>query len=110
MIFNQDAIRFNSSTFVARAGVKALGGKFGLAYGYSDLGARSGYGLIDGGYADNSYLSGDYSELDLTYKTKVFNDTTTLFAGYIYQDRSYDDTLKSDWSDNTIRVWGRYNF
>ena len=107
MILNQDAIRFNNDTFVARAGVKALGGKFGAAFGYSNLdAATSRGGLVDG----KVHGSGDYSELDLTYKTKVFNDSTTLFAGYIYQDRSYDATNKSDWSDNVIRFWGRYNF
>jgi len=92
MILNQDAIRYDSDSFVARAGVKALGGKFGLAYDYSDTN-------------DASVFGDDYSELDLTYKTKVFNDAATLFAGYIYQDAdAWDD------SRNTIRVWGRYNF
>jgi len=89
MIFNQNAIRTDNDTFVARAGVKALGGKFGLAYDYT---------------SDNSAAANDYTELDLTYKTKVFADTTTLFVGYIYQDA--DNTGDA----NTIRVWGRYNF
>ena len=97
MILNQDFIRGSNmtinatgenNTFVARAGLKALGGKFGIAYDYTDFD-----------------WDGDYSELDVTYKTKVFNDSTTLFAGYVYQDFS-------DWDDarNLFRVWGRYNF
>jgi len=90
MILNQDAIRTDNDTFVFRAGVKALGGKFGLAYDYT---------------SDNSSAKNDYQELDLTYKTKVFNDSTTLFAGYIYQDAD-------NWTDgySTLRFWARYNF
>jgi len=98
LILNQAFINFDSDTFVARAGVKALGGKFGLAYNYSDLGSGRFWG------------SGEYNEFDLTYKTKVFNGSTTLFAGYIYQDASYDSIGKKDWDQNVIRFWGRYNF
>ncbi len=100
MIFNQNSIKIDSSTFVGRVGVKALGGKFGLAYGYSDMGAAAG-ASVTGAVAGE----GEYSELDLTYKTKVFNDSTTLFAGYVYQD---DDRMAD--TQNMIRVWGRYNF
>jgi len=90
MILNQDFIRSDNDTFVARAGVKALGGKFGLAYDYT---------------TDNSIAENDYTELDLTYKTKVLNDSTTLFAGYIYRDADA-------WADaqNVLRFWARYNF
>ncbi len=90
MILNQNFIRNDNDTFVVRAGMKALGGKFGLAYDYT---------------TDNSAAENDYQELDLTYKTKVFNDSTTVFAGYVYQDAD-------NWADsnNVIRVWGRYNF
>jgi len=89
MILNQGFIRNDNDTFVVRAGMKALGGKFGLAYDYTTDNA-----------ADN-----DYQELDLTYKTKAFNDTTTLFAGYIYRDAD-------NWTDsqNILRFWARYNF
>ena len=92
MILNQGAIRWDSDSFVVRAGVKALGGKFGLAYDYSDTN-------------DASIFGDDYQELDLTYKTKAFNDTTTLFAGYIYRDAD-------KWADNQniLRFWARYNF
>ena len=107
MILNQGAIRSDNDTFVFRAGVKALGGKFGLAYDYT---------------ADNSVADNDYSELDLTYKTKIFNDSTTLFAGYVYQNKDKGFTYPTfDTNGNTIgkcteedrnlfRVWGRYNF
>jgi len=90
MILNQGAIRSDNDTFVGRIGVKALGGKFGLAYDYT---------------TDNSSAENDYQELDLTYKTKVFNGSTTLFAGYIYQDAD-------NWANekNTLRFWGKYNF
>jgi hypothetical protein len=93
MILNQNFIRFDSDTFVARAGMKALGGKFGLAYDYSDV------------------VEGEYTELDFVYKTKVFNDSTTLFAGYIYQDLNADnDYIDADFDQNVIRFWARYNF
>jgi hypothetical protein len=90
MILNQGAIRSDNDTFVFRAGLKALGGKFGLAYDYT---------------TDNSAADNDYQELDLTYKTKAFNNSTTLFAGYMYQDAD-------NWADsrNHIRFWARYNF
>ena len=106
MILNQDAIRTDSDTFVVRAGVKALGGKFGFAYGYSDMNDAVRGKLVDG----KSGGAGTYNEVDLTYKTKVFNDSTTLFAGYIYQNRSYDEAGKKDWSNNVVRFWARYNF
>jgi len=90
MILNQGAIRSDNDTFVFRAGMKALGGNFGLAYDYT---------------TDNSDADNDYQELDFTYKTKVFSDTTTLFAGYIYRDAdAWDD------AQNVVRFWARYNF
>ena len=116
MIFNQNTIKRDSDTFVVRAGLKGLGGKFGVAYAYSDLGdtALSAVAGLAGG-------AGEYSELDITYKTKVWNDSTTLFAGYVYQD---DDRMGDlvivdeetgaertfDGTQNMIRLWGRYNF
>ena len=94
MILNQDHIKRDNDTFVVRAGMKALGGKFGLAYNYT---------------SDNANDNSDYQELDLTYKTKVLNDSTTLFAGYIYQTDEAWGKGTGD-SINTFRVWGRYNF
>jgi hypothetical protein len=98
MILNQNAIRIDSDTFVVRAGMKALGGKFDIAYNYSILGSAN----TNGG---SNYFGDNYQELDLTYKTKVLNDTTTLFAGYIYRDAA-------NWQNgySTIRFWARYNF
>ena len=100
MIFNQNVIKRDSDTIVVRAGMKALGGKFGLAYGYSDMG-NTALPSVTG----NRLGEGEYSELDLTYKTKVFSDSTTLFAGYVYQD---DDRM--DDTQNMLRFWARYNF
>jgi len=90
MILNQGAIRSDNDTIVARAAAKVLSGTVGLAYDYT---------------TDNSANENDYQELDLTYKTKVFNDSTTLLAAYVYTD---EDALPD--SQNAIRVWGRYNF
>jgi hypothetical protein len=107
MILNQDAIKTNNMTFVARVGTKALGGRFDLAYGYSGIMDDSDRGcLVDG----RVHGAGAYSELDLTYKTKILNDDTTLFAGYIFQSRSYAEKKQSGWSDNILRFWVRYNF
>jgi hypothetical protein len=86
MVLNQAAIKSDSDTFVARLGMAALGGNVGLAYDFSDT------------------ASGDYNELDLTYKTKV-GENTSVFAGYVWNDHDA-------WSDsnNFVRVWARYNF
>ncbi|WP_295419409.1 hypothetical protein [Sulfurovum sp.] len=92
MILNQDAIRTDNDTFVARVGAEALGGKFGLAVDYTKNNATGGE---------------DYTEVDLTYKTKVFNDSTSVFAGYVYTQQ---DGVNHDDAQNMIRVWGRYNF
>ncbi len=100
MIANQNFIKSDSDTFVVRASVKALGGNIGAAYNYSDVGNNAG------AFTSNQVVpAGDYTEFDLTYKTKVFNDSTTLFAGYVYQDHDvWDD------NNNILRFWGRYNF
>ena len=90
LILNQDAIRSDADTVVAKVGAKVLNGTVGLAY---DL--------------TTSDTAEDYTEVDLTYKTKVFNDTTTLFAGYVYTQQ---DGVNNDDAQNMVRVWGRYNF
>jgi hypothetical protein len=116
MIFNQNTIKRDSDTVVVRAGIKGLGGKFGIAYAYSDLGATA-LGAVTG----KAGGEGEYSELDITYKVKVWNDSTTLFAGYVYQDDDRMDgfTISDDegnvvstfdGSQNMLRFWGRYNF
>jgi hypothetical protein len=116
MIFNQNTIKRDSDTVVVRAGIKGLGGKFGIAYAYSDLGATALPAVT--GKAGGE---GEYAELDITYKVKVWNDSTTLFAGYVYQDDDRMDGLTItddegnvvstfDGSQNMLRFWGRYNF
>jgi hypothetical protein len=106
MILNQNFIKHNSDTFVARASMDALGGTFGIAFDYSELN--------DAPAAFNNN-DGDYTEFDLTYKTKVFNDSTTLFAGYVYQELDVDtyvDGIEIDpsFDQNFLRFWARYNF
>jgi hypothetical protein len=88
MIFNQGRIKSDNDTVVLRAGVKALGGKFGVAYDIT---------------TDNSAASNDSTELDVTYVTKI-SDSTKLFAGYVLvtQDDAPDMNL--------LRFWARYNF
>ena len=116
-ILDQNTIKMDSDAIKLAAGMKALGGKFGLAYNYSELGATALAPVTGASGAG----AGEYSELDLTYKTKVFNDSTTLFAGYVYQDDDRMDgfTISDDegnvvstfdGTQNMIRVWGRYNF
>ncbi|SFV59831.1 hypothetical protein MNB_SV-8-54 [hydrothermal vent metagenome] len=97
MILNQGVIENDSQYIKVAAGAKALGGKFGVAYGQRLA-------------ADNDILD-DHNpyELDVTYKTKVFNDSTTLFAGYVLTDAD-DNAVNNGDSQNMIRVWGRYNF
>jgi hypothetical protein len=97
LILNQGVIRSDNDTFVVKAGYKALGGKFGAAFNYSE------YGIDDL----------EYTEFDLTYKTKVFNDSTTLFAGYVYTDVADDTVCCTDDeidAQNMLRFWARYNF
>ncbi len=90
MILNNigNNIGSDNDSYVIRAGAKVLGGKFGVAYGASD---------------DKSAANNDYTELDVTYKTKV-GENVTLFAAYINQD--YD----VEGSNDFVRFWARYNF
>lgn len=90
MIFNQFFIASDADTVVGRVSTKALGGTVGLAYDYTD-------GAILG-------TDATYKELDLTYKTKV-GENTTVFAAYVYQD----DETSAD-TNNMLRFWARYNF
>ncbi len=114
LIFNQNCIKRDSDTIVARAGIKGLGGKFGIAYNYSDLGATALPAVTN-----SRPGAGEYTELDLTYKVKVLDGSTTLFAGYVYQNDSRDAVLANDGSvlldstdvdQNMLRFWARYNF
>jgi len=87
MILNQGRIKSDNDTVVLRAGMKALGGKFGVAYDMT---------------TDNSAAENDSTELDVVYTTKVGN--VNLLAGYVLvtQDKAEDI--------NVVRVWGKYNF
>ncbi len=85
MILNQNFIRKDNDTVVGNINADVLGGNLGLSVDYTS-------GAVD-----------DYTEADLVYKTKV--GPVNLFAAYVYQD---DDSIAD--SQNTVRVWGRYNF
>ncbi len=95
MVLNQNYIKRDSDTIVARLGM-GLGdaGSVGLNYNMSDVGPK--------GVAPE----GDYSELDLVYKTKVAG--INLFAAYIYQTQ--DAEVNGDDDGQFVRVWGRYAF
>jgi len=106
-ILNQNTISLDSDTIKASATMKALGGGFGLHYIYSDLGSAARGSVFNNGNVEaggSATGTGEYSELDLTYKTKV-SENTTVFAGYVWQD---DDRLVD--SQNFLRFWARYNF
>jgi hypothetical protein len=103
MILNQNHIATNADTVLLKGVVKALGGKFIAQYGmttehdYPYLVDENGDVVATGDV--------DYNEFDFIYKTKVWNDSTTLLAAYVNQD--WD--MKDD-SNNVIRFWARYNF
>jgi len=99
-ILNQNSISLDADTFKVAASMKALGGKFGLAYINADMGAGSRGSVFMGGAG-----AGTYQEIDLTYKTKI-TENTTLFAAYVNQN---DDRLVNE-SQNFVRFWARYNF
>jgi hypothetical protein len=99
MILNQGMISSNADTFLIKGTAKALGGKFIAQYGGTTMNDR----VID---ADAGIVDDiDYAEFDFIYKTKVWNDSTTLLAAYVYQDHD----LHED-ANNVIRFWARYNF
>jgi len=103
-ILDQDTISLDSDTFKLAAGMKALGGKFGLAYINADLGTAS-RGAVMYSPAFRDAAAGTYQEVDFSYKTKV-GENTTLFAAYVYQS----DDRYVDEDQNFIRFWARYNF
>jgi len=100
-ILNQNTIKLDSDAFKLSATMKALGGGFGLHYIYADLGAAALPSVFGQGVGGE----GEYSEIDLTYKTKV-GENTTLFAGYVWQS----DDRQVDEDQNFLRFWARYNF
>ena len=99
MILNQDMIASNADTFLIGASADALGGKFILNYGGTTMNDR----VID--QEAGTVADVDYAEVDFIYKTKVWNDSTTLLAAYVYQDHD----LQED-ANNVLRFWARYNF
>jgi len=102
MVYNQNAIKQDSNTWMAKA-----------AYN------TGGYGTIIAQYSDsstgdmNSMGDGaDYSELDVIYKIKAGG--VQYFAAYIMRDTDEDtmniNVSRATSSDDRIRVWARYNF
>ena len=96
MVLNQGIIQNDADYIKAGVSTKALNGKFIVNYGYAVNHADD---IAKG--ADNNP-----AELDVIYKTKVFNNSTTLLAAYVMVD---PDVAGKD-NLNVIRVWGRYNF
>jgi len=102
-ILDQNSIKRDANAYKVAMGMKALGGKFGVAYIGSSMGTTALASTFIGGAG-----KGNYAELDVTYKSKI-TENTTLFAAYVYQN---DDRLVSPSADtnNFVRVWARYNF
>ncbi|MEA2048415.1 MAG: hypothetical protein U9O64_08235 [Campylobacterota bacterium] len=106
-ILDQDVIALDADTFKIAAGMKALGGKFGLAYINADLGNAAMPAVMYPGIVSGA---GTYDEIDFTFKTKTLIEDTTVFAGYVYQnDDRYAGTAVPE-QQNFVRVWARYNF
>jgi len=91
MILNQNQIASDADAIVGRASVDAFGANFALAYGYT---------------TDNSIVSEDKTELDLTYSRKI-GKNTEIFTAYVYSN--VDNNLDAD-TNNMLRFWGKYNF
>jgi hypothetical protein len=104
MILNQNAIKSDADTIVVRASADTEYGKFGIAYDMTT------YNVFTG--ADN-----EYTEIDVTYSTKI-GKSTEVFAAYVMQT---DDGAgvsglvggapnATDDTQSFVRVWARYNF
>jgi hypothetical protein len=95
MILNQGYIKTDSDTVVVRASADTEYGKFGIAYDIST-------------YNASLAATNEYTELDVTYSTKI-GESTELFAAYVMQT---DDARVAPLDDtqSTVRVWARYNF
>jgi len=86
--------------------MKALGGKFGLAYIGADVGVNAfDATLYTNGARKVAGAAGSYTEIDASYKAKVTEDIT-VFAAYVYQE---DDRYVES-TQNFVRFWARYNF
>ncbi len=111
MILNQGFIKSDNDTFLIKATMKALGGKFIAQYGATTMNDRL-INEVTGHYGDR-----DYGEFDFIYKTKVWNDSIVLLAAYVNQTQDElvvatengSNVLFED-SNNVIRFWARYNF
>ena len=81
------------------ATAKVLGGKFILGYGM--------------GTNDTVITKGDYTELDVMYKTQL-TENVKLFAAYVYTDDDAYTELSATGSrpseNNFVRFWARYSF
>ncbi len=102
MILNQGWIKTDADTVVGRVSADTEYGKFAIAYDFTTYNVFSG--------ADN-----EYTELDVTYSTKV-GENTELFAAYIMQtddgagSKTFGAQTADDDTQSTVRVWARYNF
>ena len=90
MLANVMYVANDNDTFVVNAGLDALGGRFGVAYGYT---------------TDNSLLDVDYQEVDVSYTANI-TESISVLAAYIYSDLD----IAGPSSANTLRFWARYNF
>ncbi len=99
-LLNQNTISRDSDTFKVALGAKALGGKFTGVYINSDLGKTANASVFG-----NKEGEGTYQQIELSYKTKI-TDNTTLLAAYINQN----DDRQDDDSQNFVRVWAKYTF
>jgi len=100
-ILNQNTIKRDSDSVKVTAAMKALGGKFIVAYINSDLGVTalpSVFGTGVGG-------QGNYQEIEFIYKKSV-GKHIKLFAAFINQN----DDRQVDESQNFVRLWARYTF
>ena len=105
MVLNQGAISNNSNTVMAKLGADVLYGHLAVAYGMSTESTNiATNGAISTSAFGAKQLSDDYAELDVTYKTKI-TENTELFAAYVMTD----DSAQTD-TRNFVRVWARYNF
>jgi hypothetical protein len=102
MILNQGFIKSDADTIVARVSADTEYGKFAIAYDMTT------YNVFTG--ADN-----EYTELDVTYSTKI-GESTELFAAYVMQTddgagaKAFGAPTATDDTQSTVRVWAKYNF
>jgi hypothetical protein len=101
MVLNQGFISWNSDTIVAKVTADTEYGKFGIAYDMTTY--RTAAAPLVG--AANVLTDRDYTELDVTYSTKI-GESTDIFAAFVMQDNA---DFQAD-PQNTVRVWARYNF